>query len=93
VRGKYMIVSNLELQIPIVSQSIYLLGFLDAGNSWLQRKDIRPFKGLYSGAGFGFRVAVPGIGTIGFDFGYPLDVYRDEGQKWHPHFQIGTTFR
>lgn len=93
VRGKYMLVSNFELQIPIVRGSIYLLGFLDAGNSWLNRKDIRPFKGLYSGAGFGFRVAVPGIGTIGFDFGYPLDVYRDEGQKWHPHFQIGTTFR
>ncbi|MDZ4723457.1 MAG: outer membrane protein assembly factor BamA [candidate division Zixibacteria bacterium] len=103
VRGKYLLVTNLEIQVPIVSRSVFGLLFFDAGNSWLNRDKISPFVrpssdpniagGLYKGVGFGFRVAVPGIGTIGFDFAYPLDKYKDEEQKWKPHFQIGTTFR
>jgi len=59
----------------------------------LNRSDIKPFKGLYKGVGFGFRIVVPGIGTIGFDFAKPLDKYRGELGGWKPHFQIGTTFR
>jgi len=93
VRGKYMLVSNIEIQIPISEQQIYGLLFFDAGNSWLNRSDIKPFKGLYKGVGFGFRIVVPGIGTIGFDFAKPLDKYRGELGGWKPHFQIGTTFR
>ncbi|MFH1374665.1 MAG: outer membrane protein assembly factor BamA [bacterium] len=93
VRGKYMLVTNLELQIPVVPRQIYGLLFYDAGNSWLHRRDIKPITGLYQGIGFGFRIAIPGIGTLGFDFGYPLNV--DDGQKrsLKPHFQVGTTFR
>ena len=93
VRGKYMLVTNIELQLPIVSQSIYGLMFFDAGNSWLNREDIKPFTDLYKGFGFGFRIVVPGIGTIGFDFARRLDEFRGEGLGWKPHFQIGTTFR
>ncbi|HUV31128.1 MAG TPA: outer membrane protein assembly factor BamA [Acidobacteriota bacterium] len=94
VRGKYMLVTNLELQFPIAERSVYALLFFDAGNSWLQRRDIRPFTDLFAGAGFGFRLVVPGIGTIGFDFGYPLNPPPNgEEQAWKPHFQIGTTFR
>jgi len=72
---------------------LYALLFFDAGNAWLRWKDIQPVTGLYKGVGFGFRVVVPGMGTIGFDFGYPLDKHRDQKQSWKPHFQIGTTFR
>ncbi|MFH1686963.1 MAG: outer membrane protein assembly factor BamA [bacterium] len=93
VRGKYMLVSNLELQFPIAEQQVYGLLFFDAGNSWLHRRDIKPLTGLYKSLGVGFRVVVPGIGTIGFDFGYALDDYRGAGKGWKPHFQIGTTFR
>ncbi len=93
VRGKYMLVSNLELQFPIVARQIYALAFFDAGNSWLHSGNIKPFSGLYKSYGFGFRIAVPGIGTLGFDFGYPLDKVEGQDQKWKPHFQIGTTFR
>ncbi len=93
VRGKYMIVANLELQIPISQQSIYGLVFFDAGNSWLHRDDIKPITGLYRGIGLGFRVAVPGIGTLGFDFGYSLDDFDGLGKGWKPHFQYGSTFR
>jgi len=97
VRGKYMLIGNLELQFPISERSVYALLFFDAGNSWLHKKDISPFGSstfLYKGAGFGFRILVPGIGTIGFDFAYPLDKPPNgDQQAWKPHFQIGTTFR
>jgi outer membrane protein insertion porin family len=92
VRGKYMLVSNFELQIPIAKNQLYALLFFDAGNSWLKREDIKPITGLYKGIGVGFRIMIPGMGTIGFDFGYPLDQYRDESKGWKPHFQYGTTF-
>ena len=86
-----MFVTNLELQFPIAEQQLYGLIFLDAGNSWLNREDI--LDKLYKGVGVGFRISVPGIGTIGFDFAYPLDTARDQDKKWKPHFQIGTTFK
>jgi outer membrane protein insertion porin family len=88
-----MLVSNLELQFPIVKRQIYALAFFDAGNSWLLKDDVKPISSLYKSYGFGFRIAVPGIGTLGFDFGHPLDKVEGQDQKWKPHFQIGTTFR
>ncbi len=93
VRGKYMLVTNLELQFPIASRQIYGLLFFDAGNSWLRRSDIKPLTALYKGIGFGFRIAIPGIGTLGFDFGYPLDRVGNQKQTLRPHFQVGTTIR
>jgi outer membrane protein insertion porin family len=92
VRGKYMLVGNLELQLPIVQNQLYGLLFFDIGNSWLYKDDIK-LNDLYRGVGLGFRLVVPGIGTIGFDFGYPLDDRRGQTRGWKPHFQIGTTFR
>lgn len=94
VRGKYMWVTNIELQFPVIPQQLYLLGFFDAGNAWLNHTDINTRMKLYKSVGFGFRLLVPGIGTIGFDFGYPLDeFYGNDKQSWKPHFQVGTTFR
>ena len=99
VRGKYLLVGNFELQIPVIQNQLYLLGFFDIGNSWLYRKDI-DLNDLYKGVGLGFRLVVPGIGTLGFDFGYALDEQVSpingkvrQGRGWKPHFQIGTTFR
>jgi len=92
VRGKYMLVGNLELQMPIIENQLYGLLFFDAGNSWLHKKDIN-ITHVYRGIGFGFRLVVPGIGTIGFDFGYPLDKRAGQEKGWHPHFQVGSTFR
>ena len=93
VRGKYMLISNIELQIPVITQQIYLLGFLDAGDAWLHKKDSKPFY-MHRGAGFGIRVVVPMMGTIGFDFAKRLDS-STSGEKggWKTHFQMGTTFR
>jgi len=79
---------NLELQLPVISGQMYLLGFADAGAAWLSKEEIKPFSHLYKGLGFGFRLVVPGVGVIGFDFGYSLDNSYERGQGWKPHFQI-----
>lgn len=79
---------NLELQIPIISGQIYVIGFADAGAAWLSRDEVRPFSNLYRGVGGGFRIVVPGVGVIGFDFGYALDELRGEEKGWRPHFQV-----
>ena len=93
VRGNYMLVTNIELQFPIVKQQIYGLLFFDAGNSWRELQEIKPIKQMYSSAGIGFRILVPGIGTIGFDFAKPFNNIRGQGNGWRTHFQMGTTFR
>jgi len=92
VRGKYMLVSNIEIQFPIAPGSIYGLFFFDAGNSFLNASDIKP-RFLYKSVGVGFRISVPGIGTIGFDFAKPLDNIRNQSNNWRPHFQIGSSIR
>ena len=85
-------VGNLEMQIPIIESQLYGLLFFDMGNSWLDRHDIK-LNSLYKGVGIGFRLVVPMVGTIGFDFGYPLDDRNGQNKGWHPHFQVGTTFK
>ncbi len=92
VRGKFMLVGNVELQLPILENQLYGLLFYDIGNSWLNTSEIK-ISDMYRGIGLGFRLVVPGIGTIGFDFGYPLDDKVGQERGWKPHFQIGTTFR
>ena len=91
VRGNFMLVSNIELQFPVVEHQLYMLGFFDAGNSFLHTSDIK-LSHLYKSVGFGFRLMIPGMGTLGFDFGYPLDHISGQNKSWKPHFQIGTTF-
>lgn len=83
---------NLELQLPILTGQMYALAFADAGTSWISKEHIKPFSGLFRGAGFGFRLVVPGVGVIGFDFGYSFDEAYNEEVGWRPHFQIGQGF-
>ncbi len=91
LRGRSLAVYNAEINFPIVEQQVYLLLLADSGNSWLEPRDMRPFspKSLYGSYGFGFRLVVPGIGIIGFDFARGISGAKNE---WKPHFQIGTTF-
>lgn len=95
LRGRSLLVYNLELQVPLVEQQIYGLLFADAGNAWLTGQAIKPFDldrwdGLKKSMGVGFRLQVPGLGIIGFDFAYG---YNDpDGAGWKPHFQIGSSF-
>ena len=76
-----------ELSVPVVDQQFYLLGFFDAGNvfggvfntaetpenselpSPIDEVDLT---NLYKDYGFGFRIVIPMLGILGFDFGWPL---------------------
>lgn len=61
--------------------------FFDAGNVWNRPGDIRPFD-LKVGMGLGFRMEIPILGNIGFDYGYGF--HRDDGPQWQGHFLMGN---
>ena len=90
LRGRFMLTYNVELTLPIAEQQFYLIAFADAGNAYLSLKDIHLTKGYYRSVGVGFRIAIPLVGIMGFDFGYPFD--GAEKGSWKPHFQIGRGF-
>lgn len=95
VRGRALAVMNAEMTFPIVQQQIHGILFFDAGNVWLNASQMAPFSNMYSAYGFGFRIAVPGMGTLGFDFGIPLRGIPALGikkGKIKPHFQFGGSF-
>lgn len=88
IGGRAYSIFNLELLYPL-TRAVQLLSFLDMGDTWnsLGAADLA---NLRKGAGFGIRVEVPMMGTIGFDYGYGFD--RAQGPSWQPHFNIGTMF-
>jgi len=102
IRGRSVLVYNMEYQFPIVEQQIYAILFGDFGNAWLSGKQIQPFafKNLYKSLGIGARLVVPGMGIIGFDMAYGFDynslgnpdVENADHGEWRPHFNFGTTF-
>jgi len=79
-----------ELRYPITlnpSATIYLLGFVEAGNSWLDKRQFSPFK-LYKSAGVGVRVFLPMFGLLGFDWGYGFDQVPGLPNAHKSHFHI-----
>ncbi len=85
-----------ELRYPITlkpSASIYALTFLEAGNSWNEFREYRPFT-LKRSAGGGIRVFMPAFGLLGVDFGYGFDTIpgSNEISGWQTHFIIGQQF-
>lgn len=84
--GLYLGLVTVEQQFPIV-HPLHGVLFFDAGNVWNSRHDIRPFD-LKVGAGLGFRMEIPILGNIGFDYGYGF--HRDDGPQWQGHFLMGN---
>ncbi len=85
-----------ELRYPITlkpSASIYALSFLEAGNSWNEFSEYRPFN-LKRSAGAGIRVFMPAFGLLGVDFGYGFDTIPGSNliSGWQTHFIIGQQF-
>ena len=79
-----------EIRYPITlnpSATIYLLGFVEAGNSWIDKRKYSPFK-LYKSAGFGVRVFLPMFGLLGFDWGYGFDNIPGITGRQKSHFHI-----
>lgn len=89
--GETMMVNNIELQVPIVAQMVYGIMFYDFGNAWRNLSETNPFD-VKRSAGVGARVFVPGIGLIGFDFGYGFDKLEGSTKTsgWRSHFQFGN---
>ncbi len=82
-----------ELRFPISlnpSATIYMLGFVEAGNTWNSLDRFDPFA-LYKSAGLGLRLNLPMFGPMGLDYGWRLDdvptaPFMAKGQF---HFSIG----
>ena len=95
---------SLELRYPLMleqSSTIYVLGFLEAGNAWPDIKGFNPFD-VKRSAGIGARIFLPMIGLMGIDWGFGFDnptsnlVNLSSGSKNYSggqfHFIIGQEF-
>ncbi len=87
---------SLELRHPITlnpSASIYLLAFMDMGNSYNNFENYDPFN-LYRSAGAGIRIHMPAFGLLGIDFGYGFDKLPGQSKSngWETHFILGRQF-
>lgn len=86
----------LEVRYPITlkpAASIYVMGFLEAGNATYNFKDYNPFD-LYRSAGVGLRIFMPAFGLLGIDFAHGFDTVPGATEKsgWQTHFIIGQQF-
>ncbi len=87
---------SLELRYPVLfeqSATVYVLGFLEAGNAWTDIKEFNPFS-LKRSAGVGVRVFLPMIGLMGLDWGYGFDSPTAGSAKSGSqiHFILGQEF-
>ncbi|MFK8102189.1 MAG: outer membrane protein assembly factor BamA [Saprospiraceae bacterium] len=77
---------TVELRYPISlnpSSTIFVLGFVEGGNSWGSFSDFNPFD-VRRSAGMGLRVFLPMFGTLGFDYGIGFDKpeLQDINARW-----------
>ncbi len=87
---------SLEARYPITlkpSASIYVMGFLEAGNAYDNFQEYNPFV-LKRSAGAGLRIFMPAFGLLGIDFAHGFDSPTGFGKKsgWQTHFIIGQQF-
>ena len=87
---------SLEARYPITmaqSASIYVMGFMEAGNSYVEFENFNPFD-LKRSAGAGLRIFMPAFGLLGIDFAHGFDPVGAVGEKsgWQTHFVIGQQF-
>ncbi len=87
---------TVELRYPLTlsqSATIYVLGFLEGGNAWMDFENFNPFD-LKRSAGVGVRLFLPMFGLMGFDWGYGFDpvfnTTKYGGSQFH--FTIGQQF-
>lgn len=86
---------TMELRYPVSLNpmaTIYLLGFVEAGNAWSSFKEFNPFD-VKRSAGFGLRVYLPMFGLLGLDWGYGFDEIpgQTDANKGQFHFSIGQS--
>jgi outer membrane protein insertion porin family len=91
--GRAMSTFTAETVYPF-SPKVHGLLFFDAGNTWRTFGEA-DFSFLRKGAGVGVRVEVPGLGTLGLDYGYGFDRVDALGRDrdaWNLHFNFGSLF-
>jgi len=81
-----------ELRHPLTtsqSATIYMLGFLEGGNTYNSLATYSPFN-LHRSAGLGLRIYLPIFGLLGLDYGYGFDqvVGNSTANKGQFHFTI-----
>ena len=87
---------TMEMRYPITlkpNASIYVLSFLEGGNSFESIKTFDPFN-LKRSAGMGLRIFMPAFGMLGIDFANGLDNIPAQTGKsgWQTHFIINEQF-
>ena len=87
---------SMELRYPLMleqTSTIYVLGFLEAGNAWHDISTFNPFV-LKRSAGIGARIFLPMIGLMGIDWGYGFDSPTPGAaiSKGQFHFILGQEF-
>jgi len=94
--GRFMSVYTIEQQFPVV-HPLHGVLFFDAGNTWDLGREVKPFQ-LKLSLGLGFRMEIPLLGNIGFDYGYGFNheefdartgTYHRQG-RFRGHFLIGN---
>jgi len=95
VGGRVMTKYTAEIRAAITLEPmpIYVLAFMEAGNTYLSIAKTDLFD-LRRSVGVGARLLINPIGLIGFDFGYGFDRKAVDGQdpSWVFHFQFGKGF-
>ena len=86
-----------EVRYPVSlnpSATIFVLGFVEAGNNWASYKQYNPFD-LRRSAGAGARIFMPAFGLIGIDYGWGFDAIPgiQKAGTGQFHFTIGQQFR
>lgn len=87
---------NFELRYPISLKpqaTIYVLGFVEAGNAWNSFDNYNPFT-VKRSAGIGLRAFLPMFGLLGIDWGYGFDEIpgMPDANGGQFHFVIGQQF-
>jgi len=87
---------TLEMRYPVTlkpSATIYVLTFLEAGNTGMSFHNYVPFK-LHRSAGAGVRIFLPMFGLMGIDWGYGFDEVagNPSANGGQFHFVIGQQF-
>ncbi len=86
---------TLELRYPLSMNpmaTIYMLAFMEAGNSWADFSEYNPFD-IKRSAGVGVRLFMPMFGTLGLDWGYGFDAIPNNptANKGQFHFSINQS--
>jgi len=86
--GNFRVVGNLEFNIPLVDQTIYLALFIDSGYVWENAQDF-DFEDLRLSAGVTIRVRIPQLSNqpISLNYAFPLiDDKDDDIEKFSFNF-------